>query len=143
MRGRDGQEGLRDRQGLGKGREKQKFRGRGREKERQRKIKKEKGKGNERKREKRERKRQMKKRISGRLPGAPVARKPPSPGRGKAGVCVSLSGATLSRAAPTSCPRPDPRPQQHQPSTFGQERLVPHNFLCPPSGRSLSLWPNL
>ena len=78
MRGRDGQEGLRDRQGLGKGREKQKFRGRGREKERQRKIKKEKGKGNERKREKRERKRQMKKRISGRLPGAPVARKPPA-----------------------------------------------------------------
>ena len=39
------------------------------------------------------------------------------PGEGKAGVCVSLSGATLSRAAPTSCPRPEPSapatPAQH------------------------------
>ena len=113
------------------------------ERKRDRKIKKEKGKGNERKREKRERKRQMKKRVSGRLPGAPVARKPPSPGRGRRG-CASLS-LELPCLGQHALPAPDqnPRPQQHQPSTFGQEQLVPHNFLCPPSGRSLSLWPNL
>ena len=54
----------------------------GRDRERER--KKEKGrerKGREMKgRERRKKERQMKNRISGRLPGAPVARKPPSPG---------------------------------------------------------------
>ena len=145
MRGRDREGWDRDweRGGRNRNSEEEGERERQRKRKKERKRKGKKGKGNESKREKRKRKRQMKKGISGRLPGAPVARKPPSPVGGRRGcAALSLEPPHLAQH-PLPTPGQNPQPQQHQPGTFGQERLVPHNFLRPPSGRSLSLWPNL